>query len=525
MSRNLTAASTGETIPFPAKWPDPVPLPDALPPVRPFSLAMLPSPFQSWVGDIAERMQAPADYLGVTAMVAAGSVIGRRVGIRPQRNNNWHEVANLWGCVVGRPGVMKSPAMKQALAPLYRLEARARDDHQAAVRDYKAGAVARELQASAVRDAMKERLKLDPRADLADLSMTPEDEPKAVRFIANDAGYQALAELLRVSAPNGILAYRDELMSLLRALDDESRVEDRGFYLTAWNGSDPYTSDRIGRGFNLHIPAVTISLLGSTQPGKIGEYVRRVIGGGASDDGLIQRIGLMVWPDLAPGWREVDRAPCSIAREDAFAAFDRLAALNAEAAGAHLDEFDPERPFLRFDEEAQDEFRLWWTALEHRLRSGELHSAMESHLSKYRGLIPALALIHHLAGGGSGPVPLPSLLAACAWGEYLESHAARVYGVAIDDSAEGARLILKRIEGGKLDSPFSVRELHQKGWAGLSDREAVARACDRLESHGHIRLCEEATGGRPSLIARVNPAVKGCRHGAADTGLHGGVAC
>ncbi len=93
-------------------------------------------------------------------------------------------------------------------------------------------------------------------------------------------------------------------MSLVRALDDESRVEDRGFYLTGWNGSDSYTSDRIGRGFNLHIPAVTISLLGSTQPGKLREYVARMISGGAGDDGLIQRFGMMVWPDLSPNWKE-----------------------------------------------------------------------------------------------------------------------------------------------------------------------------------------------------------------------------
>ena len=62
----------------------------------------------------------------------------------------------------------------------------------------------------------------------------------------------ALAELLRHN-PNGLLVYRDELVSLLRALDQEENAEARAFYLTGWNGDSSYTVDRIGRGMNLHV--------------------------------------------------------------------------------------------------------------------------------------------------------------------------------------------------------------------------------------------------------------------------------
>src|SRR3546814_20100313 len=75
-------------------------------------------------------MQTPADFVGVSAMVAAGSVVGRKVGIRPMRNDDWQEVPNLWSCIIGRPGVMKSPAVKNALKHLSRLEATAADAFQ-----------------------------------------------------------------------------------------------------------------------------------------------------------------------------------------------------------------------------------------------------------------------------------------------------------------------------------------------------------------------------------------------------------
>lgn len=489
-------------------WPEPTPLPSGLPPVLPFNLAMLPDKLQPWVQDISERMQAPADFIAVTAMVAAGSVIGRKVGIRPQQNTDWHEVPNLWGCIIGRPGVMKSPSMKAAMAPLYKLESEAREDHKDRLELFNSFEIERELRADARKSAMKARLKDNPNADLTGLALTDEEEPTATRYIVNDGGYQALSEVLRQCAPNGVLAYRDELMSLVRALDDESRVEDRGFYLTGWNGADSYTSDRIGRGFNLHIPAVTISLLGSTQPGKIRDYVSRVISGGSGDDGLIQRFGMMVWPDLDPNWKEVDRQPCSMARSDAFAAFDRLAQLTPESVGAQVDEHHPERAYLRFDEEAQAEFRTWMSTLEHRLRRDEMHPAMESHLSKYRKLIPALALIHHLVSDRTGRVALDSLESACAWGEYLESHALRVYGAAIDDSVNGAKTILRRVKAGDLGATFTRQELHQKKWSGLTELQPVIDAIERLEAHNFLRIKKLETGGRPSIVCTMNPKVQ-----------------
>lgn len=68
--------------------------------------------------DIAERMNGPADLVAIPAMVAAGSVVGCKIGIRPQRQTDWLEVCNLWGCVVAPPGNLKSPSAAEALGPI-----------------------------------------------------------------------------------------------------------------------------------------------------------------------------------------------------------------------------------------------------------------------------------------------------------------------------------------------------------------------------------------------------------------------
>ena len=95
----------------PPNWPEPQPLPEGLLPVAPFTTDFLPFTLSSWVDDIAERMQCPPEFIAVTAVAALGAVLGRRIGVRPQQRTDWVEVCSFWGCVVGRPGWLKSPAM------------------------------------------------------------------------------------------------------------------------------------------------------------------------------------------------------------------------------------------------------------------------------------------------------------------------------------------------------------------------------------------------------------------------------
>ncbi|MFA7012303.1 MAG: toprim domain-containing protein, partial [Desulfobacterales bacterium] len=61
-------------------WPEPLPLPDGLPPVADFVFDLLPGTLRGWAADITERMQCPGDYTGAAIMAALGSIIGRRVG-------------------------------------------------------------------------------------------------------------------------------------------------------------------------------------------------------------------------------------------------------------------------------------------------------------------------------------------------------------------------------------------------------------------------------------------------------------
>jgi hypothetical protein len=483
-------------------WPEPKPVPDGLLPVASFDSAFLPEAIAPWVMDISDRMQCPADFVAIPAIVALGSIIGRKVAIRPQRKTDWYEVANLWGFIVGRPGVLKSPAMLEALKPLNRLEAKAREDNEAAAKSY-----ALEVEFSKIKreDAAKRAKKNIGFSNASDLAIDDPDEPKARRYVVNDATYEALGVIL-ADNPNGTLAFRDELVSLLKTLDREENISARGFFLTAWNGTSGYTFDRIIRG-KTHIEAACLSLLGSTQPGRLAEYMRGALSGGAGDDGMVQRFSLLVWPDHNADWREADRYPDSEARAAAWRVFQCLDEMTPDGIGAETDEFE-KIPFLRFDDDALGIFREWRGDLERKLRSGDLTPTLESHLAKYRKLVPALALINHLADGGAGPVGEAAVLRALALSQYLETHARRAYGAGSEIETSAAKAILKHIRRGDLRDGFTARDVHQRGWSNLSDRGHVQAGLDLLCDFDWIkdeRLTAGASGGRPSVAYRVNP--------------------
>lgn len=484
----------------------PAPLPDH-PAVAPFEHDLLPDTLAPWVRDIAERLQCPPDFVAVAAMVALAVVVGRKVAIRPKRHDTWAVIANLWALVIGRPGIMKTPAIEATFGPLDRLMARALEEHDQAMQRFEADKMAAKLRAEAREKKARERLKNNHDANLGDL-LTPStiESPTLRRYRTNDTSTASLGELLRQN-PNGMLVYRDELVSLLKGLDKEDQAEGRGFYLTGWNGDSPYTLDRIGRGLYLHIPALCISLLGGTQPGRLAEYTGQAIRGGAADDGLIQRFGLMVWPDPVATWRNVDRPPDHTAERVAYAVFDRLDRLDPASIGAqqdrNLDGHPIGLPYLRFSAEALSHFQEWHEALEVWLRSGELHPALESHFSKYRKLVPALALLIHLADDGRGEIGEDATLKALAWAEYLETHAHRVYGAVTQVEVAAAKAILRRIERGDLQAPFTTRDVWRPGWAGLSDRALVVRALELLADYGHLTVeVDRETGGRPATRYR-----------------------
>jgi putative DNA primase/helicase len=440
-------------------------------------------------------------------MIAIATVVGRKVGIRPKRQDDWLVVPNLWGAAIGPPSVMKTPAIQEPLTPLKRLEIEAKEKFDAEMKEHEARQLVADQRKRLATTAIKKALTSeegDPLASARDALKDDAPPPVRRRYLVNDSTVEKLGEILNENRC-GVLGYRDELIGLLKSLDKEGQEGARSFYLEAWNGTGRYTYDRIGRG-TIDIEAAVVSLIGSIQPGPLRAYLHGAISDGAGADGLIQRFQLAVYPDISSTWRNVDRWPDTAAKNRAYDVICALDRLEPSAVGAEVE--SDEIPFLRFDSAAQDRFDEWRGELEHRLRSGEEHPAIVAHLAKYRSLIPSLALLCHLAEGHTGPVGIDSLSRAIAWGRYLESHARRIFSAAVAPDTVEAIALAKKIISGELRNEFALRDIYRNGWIGLGTRDAAARAVEVLCDLDWLAAAEEPTPGRPRTRYLVNPRIR-----------------
>src|SRR5262249_23827072 len=198
-------------------WPEPLSIEDTRISVEPLRPEMLPASLAGWLCDVAERMDVPLDFPAAAAIVALSAAVGRRAWITPQRvDTGWRGTTNLWGAVGGRPGVMKTPAIREGLAGLSKIEEAAHADNEAARADYERQAELYQMKKAAWKrngeKAFKKDMIPDPFSDPAP------SEPKEKRFITNDATVPKLHEVLSAN-PGGVLLFRDELTGWLAALD------------------------------------------------------------------------------------------------------------------------------------------------------------------------------------------------------------------------------------------------------------------------------------------------------------------
>jgi Protein of unknown function (DUF3987) len=150
------------------------------------------------------RLRADADTAGLRrsgAVIVAGSLIGRKLGIHPKRRDDWLVVPNLWGAVVGRPSLMKSPALAEIMKPLARLVAEAYEEYQEARLAYESDVMVAEATKAALKDELKKAAKNGDRSKLEEIARSSQDtdvpkEPLLRRYKSEDATVEKISENL-----------------------------------------------------------------------------------------------------------------------------------------------------------------------------------------------------------------------------------------------------------------------------------------------------------------------------------------
>jgi putative DNA primase/helicase len=482
-------------------WEQLIPLRDQLCSVPDFEYEILPTQLRRWVQDEAERMGVPPEMIAVGAMVAAATLIGPKVQIKPKRFDDWSITPNLWAVTIGAPGSKKTAVISKSLEAVSAFDDEMMTEHRDAQKDYR-----ERMAAFTIYEEVKKKdvVKAFKSGDIdggnrmsAELEGETPREPPRRQYVVQDATYQKLG-MIQQDNPDGLLLCLDEINGWLESL--EKNPEARAYYLEGWNGNSMARFQRVGR--EECNARNCINFIGGAQPNSaIHKRIRQAVRGNF-DDGLVQRFQLMIYPDPCPEIG-VDRPPDTEAGVIAFAAFSMLRLMQGYTGNP---DFEPVE--YRFSEDAQQAFDAWYRD-NHAQVNDEESAAFASHLSKYASLIPSLALITQLLENtGSPTISVDALEKALKWESFLKAHALRIYSMAKDHGLSAAHKIYSRIESGQLGEKFTERDLKRKQWSGLTDADAIKSGLTVLVEHNALMAEQRESGGRTTTEYRIHPEIR-----------------
>ncbi|MEN8219755.1 MAG: YfjI family protein, partial [Pseudomonadota bacterium] len=453
---------------------------------------MLPKNVSQWVNDVAKRMWIYPTYPSVALISFVSAIIARRVAIHPKKYDvEWRVIPNIWGAIVGQPGVQKSPALTPMFEPIARFQKHLKDEYNEALKQHK-----KELQ----------QWKLQPKTTRGEKPTEP-----ALRVLSvNDATMEAI-HLAHLTNPQGLLLYRDELSGLIAEMGKQGREGQRQFFLEGWNGNGQYSMMRLSRE-NVDVEGLCLTIFGGIQPNILAQYIANTSTGKA-DDGFIQRFQLLVNSVPKADYKLIDVAPDYDGKAMFDKTIDRLLYLPMHG--------DP--VITAFSDDAQPRFNAWLENLERRIRANTMPSILTSHISKYRSLLPSLALVfetisneefnlENMRDGKLLPrVSLESLELGIRWCDFLETHARSML---LDSPCEAspsallAEKLIQKYKSGKWKDGATERSIKRLSRAKM-DNQYFDDALELLHEFGYIKIEQHQPkrGGTPSNIIIVNPAI------------------
>lgn len=159
---------------------EPEPIGEITTEVLPCPIETLPDTVKEWITVLADQMQIPCDYLIAPWIVYVGSLIGRKRALRLRPGTEWIEHSNLWGMVIGRSSVMKSPAMKAVRRPLAELALQAKLKYEDERKQYEFDSEAWKIRRKANEEVYKKEIKssIENRYSLSKIEYGTEESPK-----------------------------------------------------------------------------------------------------------------------------------------------------------------------------------------------------------------------------------------------------------------------------------------------------------------------------------------------------------
>lgn len=464
----------------------------------------LPCTLRDWVHKHAERLNISPELIVVPFLSVIGSLLGRKIAIRPKMNDSWEVFANLWGLCIAPPGAKKSPALDLSLKMLKRIQENEYQKTDSGLKDNEE----KILIISSTIKTLKRKIEkaadnedLDEQKTLAEKLVQEKQKLKELkvqtpRYFTNSYSIEKLLDLM-VDNPNGLLIYRDEISAILGSFDKKGHENDRQFLLEGWNGNGSFTHDTLSRGES-RADGICITLLGGIQPTLVRQMIAE-IKKGKSDDGFMQRFQLIAYPNQNIKGKYVDVEVPKELDGAVFELFKKVSALDESQHGTR----DSGSLYVKLSKDAYVVYSRHMNKYEKELSEMD-DSPFKSHMSKFGKLLAALILIFHVidnieTGQKTDKAREHVVEMAIRWANLFEAHARKLYDIEYNFDSIAGFALAQKIKAGKVLNNLSLRSIYKNEWSNLRNLEEVEAAANFLQRHNWLKVQHDYSGiGRPS---------------------------
>jgi hypothetical protein len=196
----------------------------------------------------------------------------------------------VWTCTVADSGTGKSPALKAALEPLERFEAREIRCYEAKLADYEIAKAGYEKEMAAWKRNKGGKPPVEP------------SQPVCTRYIVTDITVEALAKKLQEN-PRGLLVNRDEFAGVIASFNQykgRTQANDCHNYLSMFNAGSLRVDRKTGDSRFVFVPNAAVSMTGSIQP----KILSRCLTAEYRDNGFAARLLMAAPPRQPRRWSE-----------------------------------------------------------------------------------------------------------------------------------------------------------------------------------------------------------------------------
>ncbi|MBZ4044507.1 DUF3987 domain-containing protein [Flavobacterium hibisci] len=208
---------------------------------NPFPIQVLPPIFRDYTINLNESVNYPIDYTATSLLVAIATAAGANFKVLVKAG--WIERGSLFACLIGNAGANKTHPINAVFAPIKAID---KESHQEFEFQF-------EMYSSYEKLSKKDK-------ELMESVLKPILKKSVLSNFTTEILFKRLSENER-----GCTVVSDELISFLEGMNNYSKSDQIGFYLSVWSNQST-TIDRVGSPIPLFIANPYLSIIGGLQP-------------------------------------------------------------------------------------------------------------------------------------------------------------------------------------------------------------------------------------------------------------------